>query len=324
MLPTLAPEPFDSPDHLFELKWGGVRALAYVQRTHLRLQARNLRDLSPLYPELAGLPHQLRARSALLDGEIVALGPEGHPDFSLQRSRLASCLLKPPAKRPAAAEISYQAFDVLFLDGRSLLNRPLAERKSILRDVLEPSQAAQVCDFIEDEGIAFFEAAVEHKLEGIVAKEKGSLYFPARRSPAWLEVRALQGGEFVIGGYTFGGGRRRDPFQGLLLGAYRGGRLRYVGQVSGGYSDEEAAGLAGLLSKMHVARCPFVEPPAIQRFIFWVKPQVVCQVRFSHWSPQGRLRFPVFAGLRTDVSPQDCFAEQAPPPPPRPRRGPLS
>lgn len=311
MLPVLAPEPFDSPDHFFELKWGGVRALAFVRRGGLRLQGSNLRDISALFPELAELPDQLHASGALLDGEIVALGPQGYPDFEVLRSRLNSHALQGSPKPRAGPAICYQAFDLLFFNDRPLLDRPLSERRALLRDALGPGRAARPCDFIEDEGIAFFEAAVEHKLEGIVAKEKGSLYSPGKRTSAWLEMRALQAGEFVIGGYTFGGGRRRDVFHGLLLGTYRGGLLRYAGHATGGYSEREARGLAGVLSKLHTAQSPFADPPAIQRLIFWVRPQVVCQVRFSHWSPQGRLRFPVFMALRPDFSPEDCTADEA-------------
>jgi len=311
MLPAMAPEPFDSPDHLFELKWGGVRALAFVRGGRLRLQGCNLRDITALFPELAELPGLLHAGEALLDGEIVALGPQGHPDFEVLRSRLNSHALEGLPKPRAGAAISYQAFDLLFLKDRPLLNRPLRERRAALEGALDAGRAARPCDFIENDGIAFFEAAVEHKLEGIVAKEKGGLYFPGKRSSAWLEVRSLQAGEFVIGGYTFGGGPRRDAFHGLLLGAYRGGQLRYAGHATGGYSEKEARGLAGLLSKLHTAQSPFADPPAIQRLIFWVRPEVVCQVRFSHWSPQGRLRFPVFMALRPDLSPEDCTADEA-------------
>lgn len=311
MLSAQASEPFDSPDHLFELKWGGVRALAFVRGGRLRLQGSNLRDLTALFPELAELPGQLHASEALLDGEIVALGPHGYPDFDVLRSRLNSYALEGLPKPRAGAAISYQAFDVLFLNDRPLLNRPLKERRAVLQGALDAGPAARPCDFIEDDGIAFFEAAVEHKLEGIVAKEKGSVYFPGKRSSAWLEIRSLQAGEFVIGGYTFGGGRRRDVFHGLLLGAYQGGQLRYAGQATGGYSEMEARGLAGHLSKLHTAQSPFADPPAIQRLIFWVRPEIVCQARFSHWSPQGRLRFPIFMTLRPDLSPEDCAMDEA-------------
>jgi DNA ligase D-like protein (predicted ligase) len=315
MLPAVAPEPFDSPDHLFELKWGGVRSLAFVRGGRLRLQGSNLRDITALFPELAELPSQLHASEALLDGEIVALGPQGYPDFDVLRSRLNSYALEGLPKPRSGATISYQAFDLLFLNGRPLLNRPLRERRAVLQGALDAGQTARPCDFIENDGIAFFEAAVQHKLEGIVAKEKDSPYFPGKRSSAWLEIRSLQAGEFVIGGYTFGGGRRRDAFHGLLLGAYRRGQLRYAGQATGGYSEREARWLADLLSKLHTSQPPFADPPAIQRLIFWVRPQVVCQVRFSHWSPQGRLRFPVFMALRPDLAPEDCIADEIPLPP---------
>lgn len=338
MQPTLGREPFDSSDWIYELKLGGVRALAAVTGETLRLQGSNLADLLPLYPEFSALPGQLLAKEALLDGEIVAWDDAGQPQIERLRTRLGSTA--PPARLLPGHRLSYVVYDLLWLDGRSLLDLPLWERRNLLHGVLRPSPRVQACDFVETTGHAFYTAVAERGLEGIVAKNKYSRYEPGRRSRQWLELPVLRSSAFVIGGYTFGG-RRREPFHALLLGAcpaeassanqsvgasFPGGTpltssgpapLVYVGQVSGPFAGDEARQMLELLMPRHTERCPFVAPPSIQRFIHWCRPEVVCQVRYSAVTPEGILRFPVFAALRPDLSPADC---PAPEPPRRPEQ----
>ncbi len=310
MLATPVAEPFDSPEYIFELLWGGIRTLAFVEEGRLRLQGRDGADLTPLFPELAGLPSQVRADRATLDGEIVAWDAEGQPCFELMRPRLWS-LLREPAMRPPAANISYQAFDLLQRDGRSLMRRPLLTRKTELRQVMAPGTAGGPVDFIESDGTDFFQVVLERRLEGLVAKHRFGQYLPGRRSATWLEMRAIPAGDFVVGGYTFGGGRRRkEPFASLLLGSYVQGELRYAGAATGGLTDREARELLEVLVPLHARDCPFQRPPAISRFLYWCRPRLACRVRFSEWSRQGLLRFPVIVSLRPDLSPEAC-QEQA-------------
>lgn len=309
MLPTVVPEPFDSPDHIFEVRWAGVRAIAVVDGGKVRLHGRNLRDLTPLYPELASLAGCLRAGQAVVDGEIIAWGSEEVPVFDLQRPRLLRAAAEAPAVR-GDLRVTYQVFDLLSLDGRWLLKSPLLERRNLLHTRLVPNRTVQVSDFVEGDGLAFFDAVVSHGLEGMVAKDRHSPYLPGRRSDFWQEVRATQSGEFVIGGYSFGGGRRRDPISSLLLGVYRGKRLEFAGQVSVGCSDREARQLLDLLAPLHSPRCPFAAPPAVPRFIYWCRPDLACHVRYSGWGPDGQLRFPVFVAPRPDIPPEECLREE--------------
>ena len=317
MIASAASDPFDSSDHIFELMWGGLRAMAHVRDGHVRLVGRNGRDLLPCFPELSHIPGLLDAREAILDGEIVCIDGEGHPAFDALRPRLAAFAGSPEMPPPdlwkprrVAGQIAFQAFDLLWLDGHSLIDRPLWQRKNRLHEVIRAAPEFAAVDFVDDEGIAFFDAVVERRLEGVVAKKKASQYVPARISKDWLEVRALHSGDFVVGGYTFGGSRRKgEPFSQLLLGGYDDGHFEYVGAVSGGLTDAEAKQLVAMLQPLVVEAPPFPDPPRIPRLIYWTKTEVVCRVRFSEWSRDGFLRFPIFSALRPDMAPGDCVLD---------------
>jgi DNA ligase D-like protein (predicted ligase) len=317
MLATSAPEPFDSKEHIFELMWGGVRALAYVRDGHLRLRGSNGIELSAHFPELSLIPGLLDAREAIIDGEIIVTDAQGYPAFDSLRPRLhfiayaddgpPSDFIKP---KRIEGQLVFQAFDLLWLDGRSLVERPLWQRKNRLHNILRPSAEFCAVDFVDDEGIAFFDAVLARKLEGVVAKEKMSQYTPGRRSKAWREVRALHSGDFVIGGYTIGGTLKKgEPFSQILLGAYEGERLDYVGAVSGGLSGLEAKQLVARLEADIAGMPHFDDPPRIPRLTYWTEPKTVCHVRFSEWTKDGYLRFPIFSALRPDLSPEDCRVE---------------
>jgi bifunctional non-homologous end joining protein LigD len=314
MLAEDAPEPFDSRDHIFELMWGGLRAMAYVRDGVVRLRGRNGIDMTPYFPELSLIPGMLNGYEAILDGEIVVVDAEGHPSFDALRPRLHAMSMpegEPPVEftkpRRVGGQLCYQAFDLLWLDGRSLTEKALWQRKNRLHDVLRPSPEFAAVDFVDDEGVAFFEAVLQRRLEGIVAKKKNSEYLPGKRTRDWLEVRALQSGDFVVGGFTFGGSRRKgEPFSQLLLGGYAEGRFEYVGAVSGGMSDIEAKQLVSLLEPLVRATPAFDDPPPVSRLVYWTEPRVVCHVRFSEWARDGHLRFPIFSALRPDLDAELC------------------
>ncbi len=305
MLPVLHDEPFDSPDHIFEIKWGGVRAIAEIDGRNIRLHGQNLRDLTPLYPELSAVAGSISAHHAVVDGEIVAWGEENVPAFDALRPRL----FRPdePITRSRRAPLMFQMFDLLELNGRWLLHYPLFERRNLLHERLQPNRYAAAADFVREDGIAFFEAVVTHKLEGIIAKDKLSQYLPGKRSPAWQEIRAIQSDNFVIGGYTFGGGRKKDLISSLLIGAYRGDRLEFVGEVNVGCNDREMRQLLDLVTPLHSDRSPFAEAPLIERFFYWCRPDLACHVRYSQWTADGMLRFPLFVAPRPDVPPEECL-----------------
>lgn len=308
MLARLARNPFDSPNHIFELKWDGIRALAYVESGRIRFGNRNARDITSQFAELAGLPKQVNASQAVLDGELVSLDEQGRPSFALMQNRSQLAGGRSIRRTPA----HYIAFDLLQLNGRSVMGEPLADRKNLLHEILQPSDLVQACEFIDTDGKAFFYATCELGLEGIVAKEKKSLYSPGKRSSSWLKIKRVRDSEFVIGGYAFGG-KRKEPFSALLLGLHNEkGRLVYVGQVGTGFSQAEAKGLYSTLQGLHNSRCPFKEAPDIQKFIYWCRPEVVCQVRYGEFTLDGKLRYPVYEALREDKAASDCIMVDAP------------
>jgi bifunctional non-homologous end joining protein LigD len=315
MLASAAPEPFDSPAHIFEVLWEGVRALAFIERGELRLQDRWGRDITARYPELREIPARVRESGVVIDGAIVCLDGDGRPDLL----RLSERLGQDGAAADEAAErwpVTFQAFDLLYRERQPLTGWTLRRRKEMLRGLTRPNAAIAVPDDVARDGIAFFEAAREHGLLGIVAKETESRYQPGERSRAWLSVLARNQGEFVIGGYTYGGRwdprgasrQRREAFASLLVGLVReDGSLDYAGEVTGGFQLAIEA-LLPALDDATTAECPFAEAPALERLVFWCRPEVVATIGFAEWTPGGRLRFPVFRALRPDVPPYACHA----------------
>ncbi|MBI1886183.1 MAG: DNA ligase [Chloroflexi bacterium] len=310
MLAVTGEEAFDSPAHVFELKWDGVRAIAFVESGAVRVQDRFLRDITSFFPEFAAVSGRVRSKCAALDGEIVALDSKGKPDFQGLQPRLAGC---DPQEASALARrwpVTYQAFDILFWDGRSVMNLPLWRRKSLLHQVARPDSFLHTPEYVEREGIAFFEAARDHGLEGIVAKEKAGLYHPGQRGPTWVRLNVYEKGEFVIGGYTFGGGRQKKPLASLLVGVYdAGGRLTYAGEVTGPFNDDAARELTARLDPLQTPESPFPNPPRLPRLIFWCRPEMACSVRFGQWAREGLIRFPMFVVLRPDVPAAECRLE---------------
>ena len=303
MLARLTRYPFDSPDYLYELKWDGIRALAFCRGGDVRFLTRNSRDITDHLPELMDLPKQIRADGVVLDGEFVCLDSEGHPNFPSLQQRIQT---------GRGNRINFVAFDLLYVKGNSLMRQPLHVRKTLLHEIFTPSDTAQPCEFIKNDGKAFFQATCQHGLEGIIAKEKSSLYLPGRRSNHWLKIKRIRESEFVIGGYTFGG-KEKERFGSLLLGLFDSeGRLVFVGQVESGLSSAIARSLHPRLQELHVDTRPFESVSNIQRFIYWCRPELVCQVEYGEFSEEGRLRYTVFKALREDKSPEECTISDAP------------
>jgi len=322
MLAALGTSPFDSSAHIYEVLWDGLRAILFVEGDTVRIQDRYLRDITGGYSELKSIPKRVRGKDVILDGVIVALDGEGRPDFQRLSHRLG---IEDASKTPLLAEewpVTYEAFDILRWDSKPVMSMPLWRRKGLLQQVVRPDDFIKVPDFVEREGLAFFEAARDHGLDGIIAKEKASLYKPGERSSSWLKLPIYQQGEFVIGGYTYGGrllgvqgqrGRQKTakpPFASLLLGLYDGrGRLLWVGEVAGGFDERSAKEVLALLEPLQASVCSFAEAPTLPRLIFWCQPHAVCRVRFGGWSRDGKLRFPIFVSLRPDVPPSECQME---------------
>ena len=302
MLAVLAPEPFDAEDRIFEVKWDGIRALAFISNGRVRLQSRNQKDItSPFSDVAANLADAVHADGLVLDGELVSLDRNRVP-----RLRRVMQRMHDQGRLAERFPVSYEAFDILYKDYRPVLREPLMRRKHLLNEALSPSTSIHLCHFVEGEGITFFRAATDLGLEGMVAKQKNSLYIPGKRNRSWLKIKANKTGNLVVGGYTIGGGRRKELFGSVLLGAYDRGRLRFLGSVGGGFSKEDMTLTHSLLTQLHTNVCPFVNPPQVQRLLYWCEPGLVFQVKYGELTEAGHLRFPVFMGLRPDTEPKDC------------------
>ena len=308
MLGRLAREPFDSPKHLFELKWDGMRALAFIEGGDLKILSRNGRNITSQFPELAELPAQVKSDLVVLDGEIVCLDEDNRPSFARLQTRIQARRVGLRRAHP----VHFIAFDLLYAHGQSMMKESLVQRKNRLNEVLTPTDLIQVCEFVEGDGTAFFQATCDLGLEGIMAKEKSSIYQPGQRSPHWLKVKRIRESEFVIGGYSFGGARK-ELFSSLLLGLYDDKqRLTYVGSVGTGFSQDEAKNIYSELNTLHTEDRPFTTQPDVKRFIYWCQPQLVCQIEYGEFTLDGKLRYPIYLRLRDDKVPTDCTLNDAP------------
>ena len=318
MLGTLVAKPFSDPDWVFELKWDGIRALASIDDGVYRLRSRLGRDIADRYPELEILPGLLRARQAVLDGEIVVLDSEGRGDFEQLQSRMH--VAKPAPSLLADAPITYYVFDLLYCDGYDLREASLVERKRLLREILTANDAVRYSDHVAGKGTELFALAARHGAEGVVAKQAHSPYVGGR-SPYWVKLKVTREVDAVVGGFTSPSGGRTD-FGSLLVGLYEGRGLRFVGGVGSGFNEESLARLGAQLKELETRRRPFAAAPETKGEPHWVKPELVARVKFSSWTREQRLRAPVFLGLRDDMDAKDCRFEAEPPDKPAtPKRG---
>jgi bifunctional non-homologous end joining protein LigD len=316
MLAESVEKPFDGAEWLFEIKWDGYRAIAFIANAKVRLVSRNQNDLTPRYPELVDLPRFVKAKTAILDGEVVALDDEGKASFSLMQQRTG---FRPGGKgAPANADVPvlYYAFDLLYLDGYDWRRVPLEERKRKLAELVVTGDVVRFSDHYEEHGKALFEMARKKGLEGIVGKKRDSFY-EERRSREWLKVKIRQRLECVIGGYTEPEGSRAH-FGSLVLGLYdKKGRLIHVGQVGSGFDQKLLDELWKVLQKLETKKNPFFGEVEALRRVFWVKPELVAEIEYAQWTGgtnEGsgpKLRAPVFLGLRDDKDPKECVLEDA-------------
>ena len=303
MKATIADHPPTGDDWLFEIKWDGVRALAFVQNEEVRLVSRTGNRCERQYPELAVLPHHLAAATAVLDGEIAVLDARGVSQFHLIQPRIANSDPNAIAHLTRSTPVVYFAFDLIYLNGYDLRGVDLAERRSLLEQVLTPGDSVRLSEAFPGAGRQLLEAAKENGLEGIIAKHARSCY-ESRRSRDWIKIKITGEQEFVIGGYTAPQGDR-DYFGALVLGVHEDGALRWVGNVGTGFDQKLLAGIHAKLQTLVTKSCPFAERPKPDRGMTWVKPQLVAQVKYGNWTQDGRLRAPVFIGLRNDIPAPD-------------------
>lgn len=303
MLATLRTEPFDSEDHVFELKWDGTRALAFVSpdNTH-RFQNRRLYEITYRYPEL-GI--DLHGRKAILDGEIVVM-VEGRPSFpGLQDREHAS---SPFTIRLRAKDLpaTYVVFDVLYLDGQDLTPLPLMERRTILNGLVEPTDRVVLSEMIEHDGRALFSAVLDRGLEGIIAKRRTSRYHIGKRSRDWLKIKKRTTLPCVVAGLTQGEGNREDTFGSLILGMYDRGVLRYVGRVGTGFDHATRRDILAKSRPLEGPRPFDEEPDMTEPVAFWMRPGLVADVHFLELTADGMMRAPSFGRLRLDLKEEAC------------------
>ena len=309
MMASLVDKPPRGDEWLFEVKWDGVRAIAFVDREEIRLQSRSGLRCERQYPELAAIHHQLAAEQAILDGEIAVLDDKGVSQFHLIQPRIANSDPNSIAHLVRSTPVVYFVFDLLYLDGYDLRNVNLATRRELLASVVTPGGALRISEAFPGAGAELLEAARETGLEGIIAKHASSCY-ESRRSREWLKIKIVGEQEFAIGGFTEPQGDR-DYFGALVLGLYDEGKLRWAGNVGTGFDRKLLADLHARLSPLVTDQCPFAERPKPDRGMTWVRPELVCQVKYANWTQDQRLRAPVFLGLRNDVGAENAVREEA-------------
>jgi bifunctional non-homologous end joining protein LigD len=309
MLAKLSRLPSDESQWAFEVKWDGVRAITRSEPGRLHILSRNGNEITAAYPELRPLNRALGSLAAILDGEIVAIDPEGRPSFQLLQTRM-HLRSEPAVKRQAdAAPVTYMIFDLLWLDGHSLTGLPYSERRARLSELGLDAQRWSVPESFTAKGSELLAATRERGLEGVIGKRLDSRYVSGRSS-AWIKIKNANRQEAVIGGWTTGQGARSGSIGALLLGVNDAdAQLRYVGGVGTGFDAQELKRLAGLLEPLARAKTPFTgrQPPKGAHF---VEPDLVCEVEFSEWTHAGTLRQASYKGLRDDKRPDEVVRER--------------
>ena len=304
----------EGADWLYEVKHDGIRAIAIKDNQRVRLFSRRPRELTDDHPEIIAALVRLPARQFVLDGEIVALDLEGRSSFQLLQNR---------KRHHDRSRIFFILFDLLHLNGRDTISAPLVERRSLLKKLLpRNSGPLRFSLALEATASRVWQQAIKLALEGVIAKRRDSAYEPGRRSGAWVKVKAQNEQEFVIGGYTPPRGSRQY-FGSVLVGYYAGKELRFASKVGTGYDFASLKSLHRLFQKFRTPECPFANLPTKRdgrpgqgvtatemKQCVWLKPALVCQVRFLEWTRDSNLRQPVFLGLREDKKPTEVVREK--------------
>jgi bifunctional non-homologous end joining protein LigD len=313
MLASPGTLPDDESDWAYEFKWDGVRALARVEGGRLRLHSRKGNDITVTYPELRWLGEELGSTQVWLDGEIVAL-QDGRPSFPALQQRMHVQNDRQARSLANSVPVTYLVFDVLFLDGKSCVELPFAERRELLEGLGLHGPNWLVSPSYTGDGAAVVETARDQQLEGVIAKRLSSRYYPGRRTADWVKITEVLTLEVLIGGWRPGEGRRTGSIGSLMLGVPTDAGLRYVGQVGTGFTDEVLAALHDRLKSLVRKENPFVNevPRERAKGATWVSPELVGEVEFRNWTPDGRLRAPSWRGLRSDKDAADLEPEATP------------
>ncbi len=304
MLATLGSLPPASQDGqwAFEVKWDGVRAICEIDGGRIALWSRNDRDMTVSYPEVRGLGAQLGTTQAVLDGEIAVVDKDERSSFSRLQRRMHVASASEARRLADEDPVVYLIFDLLYLDGRWLLELPYADRRQLLGGLELEGAHWRTPPVLRGGGAAALRASQQHGQEGIIAKRRSSHYLLGRRSPDWVKIKNIRTQEVVVGGWRPGQGRRDGTIGSLLLGLPSEDGLRYIGNVGTGFTEDALADLMTRLRKLSRRTSPFADavPNVIAREAHWVSPRLVGEVRFTEWTGDGRLRHPAWRGLRPD------------------------
>jgi bifunctional non-homologous end joining protein LigD len=306
--------PRDDEHWAFEVKWDGVRAICHSEPGRMRLHSRNLLDITPRYPEVGRLNRALSHHRAVLDGEIVALDAEGKPSFGALQRRMHVGSESTVRRLAKEAPVTYVIFDLLWLDGHSLMDLPYSERRARLAELeLGDGGRWRVPDYVVGHGEQLLAATAQQGLEGVIAKRLDSPYEPGRRTPCWLKIKNVDRQEVVVGGWVPGDGKRRDRIGALLVGVRDDdGALRHVGRVGTGFTEAELDRLAEKLRPLEREDSPFAPGgPKIPRGAVFADPELVAEVEFREWTDGGQLRAPSYKGLRDDKPAELVVREEA-------------
>ena len=313
MLAHASSYPENEEEYAFELKWDGIRALAYVDGGRLMLRSRNLNNITSQYPELAALGEALRDRQVLLDGEIVAPDENGRPSFGRLQGRLGVAQKGLALKRSEDVPVVYIAFDILYLDGHDVMAQPFEERRALLDSLHLEGPAWRVSPVRIGDGR---DLLAMKGWEGIVAKRLGSAYEPGARSRAWIKIKQQKRQELVIGGWSPGRGSREGRIGSLLVGYYEAAgdesqppRFLYAGSVGTGFTQAMLEGLQRLLQRDVRETSPF-DTPVDKKGVTFVEPRYVAEFEFTEWTSDGKLRHPSYKGLREDKDPRQVTREE--------------
>ncbi len=305
MLAKTSPNPFSDDNWIFEIKWDGFRAIAYVNK-ELIILSRNEKELQKKFPELNELLEL--TQNVVLDGEIIVM-KKGKPDFHalLERSKATNSIdINIQSKK---LPVSYVIFDILEKNGKNLTDLPLIERKKILKETVKEGNHIFLSDVIEKRGLEYYKIVTEKGLEGIIAKKKTSSYETGGRSNNWLKIKEIKSVDCVVFGYTTGSGSRQDSFGALLLGVYNEKKEPiYIGKVGTGFSQNSLLALSKIFRDITSKNPPFKVQEI--KTVNWLKPKIVCEVFYQSITKEGKLRMPRFHGVKNDKKPLECTIKQ--------------
>ena len=308
-LASLSEKPFSNPDWLFEVKWDGVRGIAYLANGEVSVRSRASREISVEYPEIRDLADQLDATEAIIDGELVVLDSAGRSNFQKLQNRAG--IRNPSQQLLESIPATYYAFDLVYCDGYDLRKVPLEKRKELLKQLLRPNDHIRYSEHEIEKGKELYEAARQQSLEGIIGKKRDSAYV-GQRTSLWLKFKIVNELDAVVCGWT-APRRSREFFGALVLGLYDGPQLEFIGSVGTGFDYAKQKEIYEQLQKLRQTNSVIRDVPKLKEKIEWVQPKVVAHVRYGNWTDGGRLRAPVFLEVRKDVSPRECLVQAARP-----------